>query len=153
MIVNHYLIRRLCISIIFLVLPLFIIIPAMWRNKTTRGEIVVHRYAWMKIVYTRILPCLLLVGSLWCTCLPILDMIDVPNVHTAKGVITRINFDRNKMFDDTYNIKIDGRIYQVPKNMVSKDALKKGDEYKIWYYKYSKLVYMIQHLSTTGNEY
>lgn len=97
----------------------------------------------MKILATKIIPILLLVGAFRLGGLPILDYA-IKDYKTTQGILVNINVPYRYITTEEFYIEGDVDPYYLPKGLISTE--KKGTEYEFIYAKRSRIILEIKEI-------
>ena len=100
----------------------------------------------LKFIYKILIPIILVLGIVQIFIYPLADYFD-PNKYSYSdtGVLEAISTHNSAKQSgrNEYTIKINGNTYRLSERLISYDNLKKGNEYSIYYFKRSRIVYFI----------
>ena len=136
---DFYLKRKIIIGLILSIFLILISIKKCRKNESNSNS-------FFKFLSARIIPIFLLLGVLYLTIPPALDLFDADRYsYSAIGTLDGLSSNNFKSaWLGEYTISINKETYRVPKSLKHYSMLRKGTKYKISYFKHSRLVYQIK---------
>lgn len=96
-----------------------------------------------KIIYTRIIPSILLLGILYLNYSSVSDYIK-PDFKSTEGVLNSISYSSRNF--KQYNVRIDEGVYSIPLTVKDPQLLIKGKKYKITFTSRKKIIVEINQI-------
>ena len=146
-IVEVYLIKRLIISMFYLLIVILISIGMFQNISPTNGAAVDDKYPVIKFIYMRMLPIVMIIGCLYYIHKPLFDIFDKNKYdYSTSGTLEAISSEGKFDLRDEYTIKLNGELYHVPNELLPYALLEKEAIYEVSFYNNTKLVYRINRI-------